>query len=234
MRRGGGVLGVIGELVMTLGALVLLFVVWQVWWTDVQSDKAHAATVSTLSREFAAAPAPGAGSGTPGTTKVPDGAFAIVRVPRFGADYARPLVEGTSAKQLAEGLGHYTGTAGPGEVGNFAIAGHRTTYGKPLSQIDLLRNGDRIVVETAAGWTVYAVSSHEIVSPSQSEVIAPVPGKRGAKPTKRMLTFTSCHPKFSAKQRWVVHAELVETRTRAQGAPSLAVSVADAPANGGT
>ncbi|EAP97927.1 hypothetical protein JNB_13223 [Janibacter sp. HTCC2649] len=216
---------------MTLGVLVLLFVVWQVWWTDVQSDKVHAATVSTLSREFAAAPAPGAAAGS-GAAKVPDGAFAIVRVPRFGADYARPLVEGTSAKQLAEGLGHYTGTAGPGEVGNFAIAGHRTTYGKPLSEIDRLKNGDRIIVETAAGWTVYAVSSHEIVRPWQSEVIAPVPGDRSAKPTKRLLTFTSCHPKFSAKQRWVVHAELVESRTRAQGAPSLAVSVPAAPANG--
>ena len=234
VRRGGGVLGVIGELVMTLGALVLLFVVWQVGWTDVQSDKAHAATVSTLSREFAAAPAPapGADPGASAEAKVPDGAFAIVRVPRFGADYARPLVEGTGAEQLAEGLGHYTGTAGPGEVGNFAIAGHRTTYGKPLNQIDLLRNGDRIVVETAAGWSVYAVSSHEIVRPSQSEVIAPVPGDRTAKPTKRLLTFTSCHPKFSAKQRWVVHAELVETRTRAQGAPLLAVSVSGASANG--
>lgn len=216
---------------MTLGALVLLFVVWQVWWTDVQSDKAHAATVSTLSREFAAVPGAGAGAGA---AAAPDGAFAIVRVPRFGADYARPLVEGTSSEELAEGLGHYTGTAGPGEVGNFAIAGHRTTYGKPLSQIDLLRNGDRIIVETAAGWTVYAVSSHEIVRPGQSEVIAPVPGDRSAKPTKRLLTFTSCHPKFSAKQRWVVHAELVETRARSQGAPSFAVSAPVAPANGGT
>ncbi|MFC7485471.1 class E sortase [Knoellia sp. CPCC 206453] len=235
-RRGGGVLGVIGEVFMTLGALVVLFVVWQVWWTDVQSDKVHAATVSTLSREFAAAPAPapGPGSGTAGAAKVPAGAFAIVRVPRFGADYARPLVEGTRAKQLAEGLGHYVGTAGPGEVGNFAIAGHRTTYGKPLSQIDRLRNGDRIIVETAAGWTVYAVSSHEIVRPWQSEVIAPVPGDRSAKPTKRLLTFTSCHPKFSAKQRWVVHAELVETRSRAQGAPSLAVAVTGAATNGAT
>ncbi|WP_245617157.1 class E sortase [Knoellia subterranea] len=174
--RGGvraGALGVLGEVLMTLGALVVLFVVWQVWWTDVSSDRAHAATVSTLEREFAS------GTGDPGSTSptdgLPAGAFAIVRVPRFGADYARPLVEGTSAAELAEGLGHYDGTAGPGEVGNFAIAGHRTTYGKPLAQIDSLREGDRIVVETAAGWTVYAVSSHEIVRPSQWRSSHPSP-----------------------------------------------------------
>ena len=222
MRRA---LGVFGELLVTLGLLVLLFVAWQLWWTDVESDRAQAATVSSLTREFAAAPAtPPAGAGA-GATDLPAGAFAVVRIPRFGADYARPLVEGTSAKELAEGLGHYVGTAGPGEVGNFAIAGHRTTYGKPLAEIDTLRTGDRIVVETAQGWTVYAVSSHEIVRPWQGEVIAPVPGRPGVTPTKAVLTLTSCHPRFSAKQRWIVHADLVEERARAQGAPSLAVSV---------
>lgn len=213
---------------MTLGALVLLFVVWQVWWTDIESDRAHTSTVTALSRSFDA-PASGSTSAGP---DLPAGAFAIVRVPRFGADYARPLVEGTSAKELAEGLGHYEGTAAPGAIGNFAVAGHRTTYGKPLAEIDTLRKGDRIVVETAAGWTVYAVSSHEIVRPSESDVIAPVPGDRAAKPTKAVLTFTACHPKFSAKFRWITHADLVETRTRAQGAPDGAVSVSSA--NGGT
>jgi len=215
-------IGILGELLVTLGLLVLLFVVWQVWWTDVESDRAQAVTVSSLAREFASAPPVKGKAVAP--ADLPAGAFAIVRIPRFGADYARPLVEGTEAEQLAEGLGHYEGTAGPGEVGNFAIAGHRTTYGKPLAEIDTLRVGDRVVVETAAGWTVYAVSGHEIVRPWQVEVIAPVPGRPGAKPTKAVLTFTSCHPKFSAKQRWIVHADLVEKATRAQGAPSLAVS----------
>lgn len=223
-------MGVVGELLVTLGALVLLFVVWQLWWTDVESDRAQAATVSSLSRQFEA------GNASPAVEApdLPAGAFAIVRVPRFGADYARPLVEGTSAEELAEGLGHYVGTAGPGDIGNFAVAGHRTTYGKPLADIDRLRDGDRIVVETTDGWTVYAVSSHEIVRPWESDVIAPVPGDRGAKPTKAVLTFTACHPKFSAKYRWVTHADLVETRTRAEGAPSLDVSVTAAATRGGS
>ncbi len=216
---------------MTLGGLVLLFVVWQVWWTDVESDREHATTVSSLARTFASGEAvapPPASAGTaaePPSAALSGDAFAIVRIPRFGADYARPLVEGTGADELARGLGHYVGTAGPGEVGNFAIAGHRTTFGKPLAEIDRLQRGDRVVVETSAGWTVYAVSTHEIVRPSQSEVIAPVPGDRAARPTRAVLTLTACHPRFSAKFRWVTHADLVETRTRAQGPPSDAVGV---------
>ena len=217
--RGGrsagivGVVGVLGEVLVTLGALVLLFVVWQVWWTDVESDREHARTVTSLEQTFAAAPVDAA---DPALTGLDGDAFAVVRIPRFGADYARPLVEGTSAAELARGLGHYVGTAAPGQVGNVAIAGHRTTYGKPLAEIDRLQRGDEVIVETAAGESVYAVTGHEVVRPSESDVIAPVPGEPGATPTKAVLTLTSCHPRFSAKQRWVVHAELVLTRTRAQ------------------
>lgn len=205
----------VGELLMTLGVLVLLFVVWQLFWTDVVSDRAQARTVTSLEREFTEAARTPEGSARPGSPTEGD-AFAVVRVPRFGADYARPLVRGTSAAELARGLGHYLGTAGPGAVGNFAIAGHRTTYGKPLADIDRLQRGDEIIVETAEGESVYAVTSHEIVRPWESDVIAPVPGEPGARPTKAMLTLTSCHPKFSAKQRWVVHAELTLSRTREQ------------------
>ncbi|MFW5473085.1 class E sortase [Knoellia sp. CPCC 206450] len=210
MRRA---VGVLGELLLTLGGLVLLFVVWQLLWTDVVSDRAQARTVTSLEQDFADATRDPAGATA---TRIGGDAFAVVRIPRFGRDYERPLVEGTSAAELARGLGHYVGTAGPGEVGNFAIAGHRTTYGKPLAEIASLRPGDEVIVETVAGESVYAVRSHTIVRPWESEVIAPVPGDRAAKPTKAMLTLTSCHPRFSAKQRYVVHAELVRTRTREQ------------------
>ena len=210
MRRA---VGVLGELLLSLGGLVLLFVVWQLFWTDVVSDRAQARTVTSLEQEFVdASRDPGGAT----ATRIGGDAFAVVRIPRFGSDYARPLVEGTSAAELARGLGHYVGTAGPGEVGNFAIAGHRTTYGKPLAEIASLRPGDEILVETVAGESVYVVRSHTIVRPWESEVIAPVPGDRAAEPTKAMLTLTSCHPRFSAKQRYVVHAELTLTRTREQ------------------
>ncbi|MCE1179020.1 MAG: class E sortase [Micrococcales bacterium] len=218
----------IGELMMTLGALVLLFVVWQLWWTDVESNRVQAKTLDSLQQQFGA-------TGQPKTTDRPaakrqdakdvatavtlDQAFGIIRIPRFGADYARPIFEGTNHEILDEGVGHYTGTAKPGEVGNFSVAGHRVTYGKPFNQIHTLVPGDRIIVETKAGFATYVVQSHQIVLPSQGEVIAPVPDKPGAKPTERWMTLTACHPMFSARERYIVHAKLESTYPRSAGLP---------------
>ena len=107
-----------------------------------------------------------AGKDSRGTLKnVPFGeAFAIMRIPRFGADFARPVLEGTDHDTLTKGVGHYPGTAMPGLVGNFAVAGHRTTYGRPFHNIDLLQKGDVIVVETKTSYVVYAVDRHVIVT----------------------------------------------------------------------
>ncbi|GAA4713900.1 class E sortase [Pedococcus ginsenosidimutans] len=214
-------LGIGGDLFVTAGLLLLLFVGWQLWWTDVTANRVQDNTVSTLTRDFASAPK---GSGTAATempSKVPFGkAFAIVRVPRFGADYARPVLEGTSRDILMDGVGHYTGTALPGAVGNFAIAGHRTTYGRPFHDIDTLRPGDRVVVETRTAFHVYVVKRHVIVDPTDVDVIAPVPEQPGKQPTQRWLTMTACHPKYSAAQRYVVFAELEKSYPRAKGLPA--------------
>jgi sortase A len=211
-----------GELVITLGLLLLLFAAWQLWWTDVVSDRAASQAVATLEDEFSHAP--GTGGVLPASGIPPgigeDGAFAIVRIPRFGPDYARPLVEGTGRPVLALGLGHYAGTAGPGQVGNFAIAGHRTTYGRPFHDVDRLRDGDRVVVETQATVHVYEVTSREVVRPGDVAVIAPVPGGRGGTPTQALITLTSCHPKYSATERFIVHGHLVASVPRAQWVPS--------------
>ncbi|WP_270888687.1 class E sortase [Pedococcus sp. 5OH_020] len=218
MRWG---LGLTGDLLVTAGLLLLLFVGWQLWWTDVTANRAQHGTVSTLTRDFAAAPK---GSTTPASqTPKPvvfGKAFAIVRIPRFGADYARPVLEGTSRDILQEGVGHYDGTALPGDVGNFAVAGHRTTYGRPFHDIDRLREGDVVVVETRTAYSVYAVKRHVIVAPTAVDVIAPVPQRPGAKPTQRWMTMTACHPKYSAAQRYVVFAELVRTYPHAEGLPA--------------
>lgn len=219
MRRA---VGWAGELVITLGLLLLLFIAWQLWWTDVVSDREAGRVVTTLEDRFAREPRPTdplPASGIPDAIGG-DGAFAIVRIPRFGADYARPLIEGTGRPVLALGLGHYVGTAGPGQVGNFAIAGHRTTYGRPFHDVDLLRDGDRVVVETLATVHVYEVTSREIVRPADVRVIAPVPDDPGAAPTEALLTMTSCHPKYGATERFVVHGRLVESVARAQWDPT--------------
>lgn len=234
------IVGAIGELLITLGLLLLLFVAWQLWWTDVSANREQAATIQTLERGFihdASATDPAATAG-PATTpdplatlkNVPFGeAFAIMRIPRFGANYARPVLQGTDHDTLGKGVGHYAGTAMPGSVGNFATAGHRTTYGKPYSDIDKLKNGDFIVIETKTSYMVYAVQRRVIVTPDHVEVIAPVPQHPGATPTEAWMTMTACHPKFSAEQRYVVFSKLMRIFTRAGGLPATFMAV---PAGG--
>ena len=221
-----------GELLLTAGALVLLFVVWQLHWTDLASGRAQQRTVAELQADWASAPAapatpapavPEAPAPAPtrsvDTTPPQGRAFAILYVPRFGDDYAVPVLEGTGSTVLQQGIGHYRGTAGAGEVGNFALAGHRVTYGKPFHLIAELRPGDPVVVATATDWFTYRVTDSEVVSPSAVRVIAPVPDRPGEEPTEAVLTLTACHPMHSARQRYVVHAELESSRPRADGPP---------------
>lgn len=224
----------VGELLVTAGVLTLLFVVWQLYWTDVTSGRAQAATVSSLEQTWDTTPTPEpTASATVPATPVPDvdqtpptgDAFAIVYVPRFGSDYAVPVVEGTGTEELKEGIGHYAGTALPGEVGNLALAGHRVTYGKPLNLIADLQDGDAVVVATATRWFTYRVTAHEIVSPKQVSVIAPVPDQPGQEPTQAYLTFTACHPMHSARQRYVVHALLESEQDRSAGPPASLAAV---------
>ena len=227
------VVGTIGELLITLGVLLLLFVAWQLWWTDVTANREQAVAIQALERGFthdsypAESPGPTATPDPLATLKnVPFGeAFGIVRIPRFGAGYARPVLQGTDHQTLGKGIGHYGGTAMPGEIGNFATAGHRTTYGKPYADIDKLRPGDFIVIETKDNYIVYAVQRHVIVTPDHVDVIAPVPQHPGATPTEAWMTMTACHPKFSAQQRYVVFSKLIRIFTRAGGLPASFMAV---------
>jgi sortase A len=208
--------GLVGDVLITLGALLLLFVAWQLWWTDVTANRVQQGTVQALDRDFGRQAA-----GTDHPAPVAFGqAFAIVRIPRLGADYARPVLEGTDRDILQRGVGHYVGTAAPGAVGNFAVAGHRTTYGRPFHDIDRLRPGDTIVVETRTSYSVYSVKRHVIVAPTDVAVIAPVPQRPGVHPTAAWMTLTACHPKYSAAQRYIVFAQLVHTYPRSQGLPA--------------
>lgn len=227
--------GAVGEVLITVGLLVLLFVAWQLWWTDVTANREQASTIADLERGFGQAGAsdPGVGqSGVAGQSSlatlksVPFGeAFAIVRIPRFGSDYARPVLQGTDRDTLIKGVGHYADTVMPGLVGNFAVAGHRTTYGRPFHDIDLLKKGDIIVVETKTSYVVYAVDRHVIVTPDHVEVLAPVPQRPGSKATRAWMTMTACHPEYSARERYVVFAELVKTIPRAKGLPASLMAV---------
>jgi sortase A len=128
-----------------------------------------------------------------------------LRIPATGVDVV--VVEGTSPSALRAGAGHYPATPLPGEEGNVAIAGHRTTYGKPFADNDRLRQGDEIILETPLGIDTYRVSRDPyVVSATDFQPIAQSPGST--------LTLTTCHPKGSARQRLIVKAELVRSEAR--------------------
>jgi sortase A len=104
-------------------------------------------------------------------------------------------------------------------VGNAVISGHRTTYGAPFNRFDELVPGTPVVVETADAWLTYRVTEQRIVSPTAVEVTWPVPGRRDVDPTERLLTFTTCHPEYSARERLVVHAVLESEALKDAGPP---------------
>ena len=223
-----GVVGVVGELLITLGVVLGLFVVWQLWWTDVQAARAQEQIVAGLDwprPSSADAPVAGLRTGPPPTLDEPtqDGeTIALLSVPRWDGQDAVTVRQGVDRPTILDtgSGGHYPGTAMPGGIGNFAVAGHRTTYGKPFNRIAELEPGDALVVRTADLWFVYRVTGHRIVLPEQVDVVAPVPGEPGAAPERATITLTACHPMFSARERYIVHGELEGWMPVADGVPA--------------
>lgn len=229
---GGALLALLAELLIIAGAGTGLYVVWTAWWTDVVAVNEQHKLVETLHQ-----PEVKKVAGTERRADVPvlaeppalSDVFGTMQIPRFGADYTRPIGEGTDREKVLNtiGLGHYQGTAMPGAEGNFAVAGHRVTYGKPLNQIADLKTGDSIVVRVTDAktkfdnWYVYKVTDSQIVTPDHIETIAPVPNKPGVEPTTddRWLTLTACHPMWSAAQRYVVHAKMDYWMPASEGTP---------------
>jgi sortase A len=231
-----GVVGVVGELAITAGVLLLLFVVWELGFVAVTTNRAQAATVESLESQFAQATppttptdSPSGTTTTPTTTPSPPPAppgdvFAILRIPRLGAAWAKPVYQGVGVDVLAKGIGHYPDTQLPGQVGNAAFAGHRAGHGNPLIDIDTIRPGDAIVVETAAAYVVYRAVRSEIVPPTDVNVLAPVPEQPGVAPTEAWLTLTSCEPKYGSTNRFIVFAKLDRSVPRDQGPPADALA----------
>ncbi|WP_163541718.1 class E sortase [Occultella kanbiaonis] len=223
---GSRILGGVGELLITAGVLLGLFVVWQLWWTDVEGEQQAASAVAELEETLPPVPQV---AGTPRTDTPPveeaaaEGeVFATLFVPDWGIDYAQPIAEGVDRPTVLDAgrVGHYSETAQAGQIGNFSVAGHRQTYGKPFYSIDTLEAGDQIIVRTAQAWYVYAVTTSDIVRPDQVEVIAPVPGDPAAVATDAMLTLTTCHPLWSTRERYIVHAQLDHWIPLTDGVPA--------------
>ncbi|MGZ4644240.1 MAG: class E sortase [Blastococcus sp.] len=210
----------LGELLVTVGVVLLLFVVYELFVTDLLNKHAQTQLSDQLQQEWNDAP-----SSTSHDPLVTGRAFAILHIPRLGSDYRRVVVEGTGQDELSQGPGHYVGTAQPGEQGNVALAGHRVGKGSPFLDLDKLRPGDPIVVETAKSWFVYRVlgdtstgdfgtdpsgiPGQEIVRPTDVAVIDRTPDAPATVPASgAYLTLTTCHPRFSARQRLIIHAKL--------------------------
>lgn len=240
-RRRVSFFGVLGELFITVGVLVLLYVSWQLWVGDwiygAQNNAAGAELSEQWAQEYAAsAPAKTEPSENPVDEAeavaveppvLPQPAdaevFASMRIPRFGADYNVPMAGGTTrSRTLDHGwIGHYVDAPMPGEVGNFAVAAHRTTYGAPFNRIAELRLGDAIVVETQEGWYTYRFRTLEYVQPDEVEVLLDVPQQPDVPATgERYITLTSCSPMFSLAERIVAYGLFESFTPRSAGAPA--------------
>lgn len=140
---------------------------------------------------------------------------AELTIPRLSDSWV--VVQGVSLDDLALGPGHYPGTALPGQVGNFAVAGHRATHDQPFAFLDQVRVGDRLIVTTATRVYVYRVFHSMLVQPTQVNVLDPVPGEPGVVPTQRRITLTTCNPRWGHTTRLIVYGVLASTTVRPAG-----------------
>ncbi|MFC8304737.1 class E sortase [Specibacter sp. NPDC057265] len=220
---------VFGELLITAGIVLLLFVAWELWWTNIESNNAQQEAVSQFAQEFQGpvtpqTPAEPADYGDPvvmAAPEAPSTVFGVAFIPRFGAQYSRPLVEGVGQAQLDTlGLGRYDSSTMPGGVGNFAVAGHRQTHGAVLDSIHTLVPGDKIYIQTKDGYYTYVFRNNQIVLPNRADVLLPVPTQEDAVPTERFLTLTSCNPRFGAEERIIAYSVLESWQPASAGPPA--------------
>lgn len=138
---------VIGEILITLGVLLLLFAFYEAFWTNVDSGQRQQVAQDELEEEWH----------NPRTHHLPalGDAFARLYIPSFGTDYQYAVLEGTDDETLLAGPGHYSDTQLPGEPGNFAVAGHRVGKGAPFNDLGRLETCDALVVETRDKWITY-------------------------------------------------------------------------------
>ena len=199
------------------GLSILGWVGWQLYGSNVVSQRRHQATVSQLEQQWAEPQ----GAATVETDQGRAG--AVLRIPALGADFAVPVLEGIEDDALASGIGHFADSAGPGEVGNYALAGHRVTHGEPLRDMPALQPGDEVVVETRDAVYTYVLDSGGddlrvpftagwVVEP---EPVNPDPGgvgpRRGA---DKLITLTTCAELFHTDDRLIAFGHLVDVEER--------------------
>ncbi|MET9424333.1 class E sortase [Streptomyces sp. NPDC006540] len=211
----------IGELFITFGVLMLLFVTYQLWWTNVLAGQQADKAANKIQDDWAKGRKPDAFE--------PGQGFAIMYIPKL--DVVVPIAEGIDKQSVLDRgmVGHYgegkLKTAMPEDKqGNFAVAGHRNTHGEPFRYINRLERGDPIVVETQDTYYTYEMANIlPQTSPSNVSVISPVPEQSGFKEPGRYITLTTCTPEFTSTYRMIVWGKMVEERPRSKGKPDALV-----------
>lgn len=216
---------VLGELMITVGLVYLLFLGWAVWWTSLVLDRQQASAALDQSRQWmeqiderAARAVPEGGiygsdvnaSSIPVMIEPADyEAFAVIYIPRLGADWKRIIRQTVDVEKVLNsynaGIGHYKGTQMPGEVGNFAIAGHDSGWGNTFIDLSKLHVGDRMYVQTRDGWYIYSFVNFEYVQPSAVQVLLPTPRVPNVQPIDRIMTITTCNPPYNAGERLIAY-----------------------------
>jgi sortase A len=213
MRSGGAVrrwLRGAGWTCLATGAFILYFLVYQLVGTGAAAGRSQEDLRQSLQQQWASQaddPVMTARRTTPMPPRrvAPGRAFALIQIPTIGVE--RVVVEGVGRGDLRKGPGHVPSTVMPGQRGTFAVSGHRTTYGAPFYRLDELRSGDRILI-TTQGWVfTYTVRRTQI--PSDVWVLDNIPGA-GGKP-RATITLTTCHPRYSARQRLIVFGDLTSS-----------------------
>ena len=229
------IIGVIGELMICAGSLLGLFVLWQVWWTNLEMSGKQDQEVTATQEQFGEVPQEKIGQPQEGDPPSSFGQLSagdtigLMHIPALDGKQTTVIREGEGLNVInMGGYGHYSDTALPGQIGNFSTAIHRDSYGSRVLHIDQLRVGDPIVVETPDAWIVYKFTDYEIVNPTDVYVVAadpyaakasPDPNSAAVEPSERYLTITTCHPPMVSNKRWIVHARYDHWVARADGIP---------------
>jgi len=215
-RNLNWLLGKVGSSLIILGFLIFLFVGYQLWGTGIEAAQSQNRLEDKFSQiaQTTAPTSPSEPVSSPDPVVIDNGdPMALLEIPTLGV--TKYVVAGVETDDLKKGPGHYPYTPFPGELGNAAIAGHRTTYGEPFRQLDDLNPGDPIIVTDLLGRRfVYLVTEQLIVQPEDSWVVNTVD------PSVAKLTLTTCHPEFSARQRLIVFATLDPSQSDPVSSPA--------------
>ncbi|WP_328748752.1 class E sortase [Streptomyces sp. NBC_00285] len=219
----------VSELCITVGALIVLFVTYVLFWTGVQADTVMNDQIDQLQNQWSqgSVQQPKVTAGATASAAASEPApyrsgkpFAIMYIPRLGFTWNKPVLQGTEVGTLKKGLGHYANTAQLGQQGNFSVAGHRRTYGDPFKDFPKLRRGDAVVLTDGSTWFTYRIDKGPYKTvPTDIEVIDPVPRNSGYTRPGRYLTLTTCDPEWGHSHRLIVWAHLDSTQPVEDGKP---------------